>query len=182
MSEFLDKTGLSYLWSKIKAKLNNKANESEIINIENQLKYKVNRNELNRKADLDQYAVINISTHKFKFDTPLSQNYYKGSLDLLHPDQNNFQMSLFPSGYTEIVCILAVEFAYFENEEKYNNNDAISVVGNYSVLPISIQAEGQTNSTTQKWSFFEPNNKIDNMYGGIIFYTLLIKKPLLPVG
>lgn len=186
MSEYLDKTGLSYFWGKVKEKLNNKADESDVTNVvtnvkeqlEEELKYKANRNQLNGKADIDQYKIINISTKKFKFDTIKSQDSYLGYLNLIQPEQNNF-MQTFPSGYT-IKCILAVEFAYFETEEKYNNNNAIDVRTGYSILPISISAEGQTSSTSQRWSVVDRGTM--NMYGAIIFYTLLLEKPQLPVG
>lgn len=176
MSEYLDKTGLSYFWGKVKEKLNNKANNSDVTNVKNQLeeqlKYKASINQLNGKADIDQYKIINISTKKFKFDTIKSQDSYLGYLNLIQPEQNNF-MQTFPSGYT-IKCILAVEFAYFETEEKYNNNNATAVRTGYSILPISINAEGQTSTTSQRWSVRD--NGTMNMYGAIIFYTLLLEK------
>lgn len=163
--EYLDKTGLSYFWGKVKEKLNNKADDSDVTE------------KLNNKADYDHYKIINISTKKFKFDTIKSQDSYLGYLNLIHPEQNNF-MQTFPSGYT-IECILAVEFAYFETEEKYNNNNATAVRTGYSILPISISAEGQTSTTSQRWSVRD--NGTMNMYGAIIFYTLLVVKPQLPV-
>ena len=174
MAEFLDKTGLAYFWSKIKAKLNNKANESEIINIENQLKYKVNRNELNGKADLNQYQVRTISTNKFKFTGIISENSYSNDIYLYKPDQNNFAESL-PSGCI-IMCILAVKFAYFKNETDYNNNTDYVVSGNYNILPVTDDGS----NTVQTWNVLTGNTM--SMYGAKICYTLLIKMPLLPVG
>ena len=64
MANYLDKTGLSYFWGKVKEKLNNKADESDVINVENQLNYKADRNQLNGKADLNRYQVRTISTNK----------------------------------------------------------------------------------------------------------------------
>ena len=37
MSEYLDKTGLSYLWGKIKGKLNNKADKSSLDTVSNKV-------------------------------------------------------------------------------------------------------------------------------------------------
>lgn len=183
MSEYLDKTGLSYFWGKVKEKLNNKANKSYVTNVvtnvkeqlEEQLNYKANRNQLNGKADIDRYQVRTISTNKFKFDSIISENSYSTDLYLYQPDKNHFAEPL-PSGY-EIWCILAVKLVYYENATDYNNEtENHTVAGNYNILPVT---ENGTN-TVQTWNVF-PSHTM-NMYGAKIYYTLLVVKPQLPVG
>lgn len=176
--EYLDKTGLSYFWGKVKEKLNNKADKSDVTNVKNQLeeqlKYKASINQLNGKADIDRYQIKTISTNKFKFDSIISENSYGRDLYLYSPDKNNFAEPL-PSGYT-IWCILAVKLVYFENATEYNNNsENNTVAGNYNILPVT---ENGAN-TVQTWNVF-PGHTM-NMYGAKIYYTLLVVKPVLPV-
>lgn len=183
MSEYLDKTGLSYFWGKVKEKLNNKANKSYVTNVvtnvkeqlEEQLNYKANRNQLNGKADLDRYQIRTVSTNKFKFDSIISGTSYSNSLYLYQPDKNHFAEPL-PSGYT-IECILAVKLVYFENATDYNNEtENNTVAGNYNILPIQ---DLGNNDVEQTWNVF-PSHTM-NMYGAKIYYTLLVVKPQLPV-
>lgn len=183
MSEYLDKTGLSYFWGKVKEKLNNKADESDVINVkyqlEQQLNYKANRNQLNGKADIDRYQVRTISTNKFKFSSTISLgSSYSNALYLDNPNQNNFAEA-FPSGYT-IWCILAVNVRFFDNETDYNNNtESVVPDSSYSIMPI----ESSSNGKKQSWSvvFSQGYNSV-TVYGAKIYYTLLVVKPQLPVG
>lgn len=87
MAEYLDKTGLSYLWGKIKGKLN-------------------------KKADNDKYRIDTFTTQKVthsgeRLDKLVGAVYTDIS-------KNNF-LQTFPSGY-HIACILAARATYFDED------------------------------------------------------------------
>lgn len=88
MSEYLDKTGLTYLWSKIKTKLNG-------------------------KADNDKYKIDTFTTKKVTYSGQ-RLNEIIGAVYLTNPSKNNF-IQAFPSGY-HIACILAVNESYFDED------------------------------------------------------------------
>ena len=84
--EFLDKKGLSYLWSKLKEKLNN-------------------------KADTDKYKIATFDTQKVTYSAQRLDELVK-AVYLTDISKNNFSPT-FPSGY-HIACILAVRANYFD--------------------------------------------------------------------
>ena len=86
MSEYLDKTGLSYLWGKIKGKLNN-------------------------KADNDKYKIAIFDTKKVTYSAQRLDKLVE-AVYLTNISKNNFDQT-FPSGY-HIACILAVKAHYFD--------------------------------------------------------------------
>ena len=108
MANYLDKTGLAYLWGKVKEKLN-------------------------KKADNDKYKILNISTNKIKIESTTGE-YYSDSLLLDKPNFNNFAET-FPSGY-HILCILAVQLIFYANETNYNYDIGKEVLGSYTITPI----------------------------------------------
>ena len=86
MSEYLDKTGLSYLWGKIKAKLT-------------------------AKADNDKYKIDTFTTKKITYSAQ-RLNEMVGTVYFTDISKNNF-LQAFPSGY-HVACILAVHASYFD--------------------------------------------------------------------
>jgi hypothetical protein len=154
MSEYLDKTGLSYLWGKIKGKLNNKADKSS----------------LDSKADNDKYKVINISTKKGTSGSVQSQNSFSDYLRLDNPADNHFEET-FPSGY-HILCLLAVRFAWYTSEAMYNANNETSFDLGYYIRPI--ENYEKTLGHVQKWTF--NTNVTMSIYGVKYYYTLLLEK------
>lgn len=115
MAEYLDKTGLAHLWSKLKGKLNN-------------------------KADNDKYKVINISTKKGTSGSVQSINSYSDYLHLDNLADNHFEET-FPSGY-HILCLLAVRFAWYTSEQSYNNNQETSFYYGHNIFPVHKYAFG----------------------------------------
>ena len=88
MSEYLDKTGLAYVWGKVKGKLNN-------------------------KADNDKYRIDTFTTQKVTYSgTRLAE--LVGVVYFTDISKNNF-LQTFPSGY-HIACILAVHASYFDED------------------------------------------------------------------
>lgn len=83
--EYLDKTGLAYLWGKMKEKLN-------------------------KKADNDKYKIDTFTTKKVTY----SAKRLDELVGAVYTDisKNNF-LQQFPSGY-HIACILAVRATYFD--------------------------------------------------------------------
>ena len=86
MSEYLDKTGLTHLWSKLKEKLNN-------------------------KADNDKYKIDTFTTKKVTYSAQRLGKLVR-AVYLTDISKNNFSETL-PSGY-HIACILAVSARYFD--------------------------------------------------------------------
>lgn len=86
MSEYLDKTGLSYLWGKVKEKLN-------------------------KKADNDKYRIDTFTTQKVTYSATRLDKLER-AVYLTDISKNNF-LQTFPSGY-HIACILAVRATYFD--------------------------------------------------------------------
>lgn len=86
MAEYLDKTGLSYLWGKIKGKLN-------------------------KKADNDKYKINTFTTQRVTYSGQRLDKLVR-AVYLTNISKNNF-LETFPSGY-HIACILAVSARYFD--------------------------------------------------------------------
>lgn len=145
--EFLDKTGLAYFWGKVKEKLN-------------------------KKADDDKYQIVTILTNKVKFGN--NQTNYTGKVYLNDFDKNNFAGS-FPGVY-HIACILAVQLCIYSDENAYNNDYQVWLMGNYNILPASIYTSEYDKNNYQEWTYTAPDNVGHFMYGIKYKYTLLLKK------
>lgn len=88
MAKYLDKTGLSYLWGKVKEKLN-------------------------KKADNDKYKIATFTTQKITYSATRLDKLER-AVYLTDVSKNNFSET-FPSGY-HIACILTVRARYFNED------------------------------------------------------------------
>lgn len=93
MASYLDETGFTYFWGKIKDKLSG-------------------------KADSDKYKIATFTTKKTKNSTPITTNQIGGMF--FHDITTNLQEPV-PEGY-KIALLIGFEYSYYADENAYNND------------------------------------------------------------
>lgn len=163
MAEYLDKTGLTYLWSKIKAKFDAKADKTA----------------LDAKADDDKYKIMVLRTKKEVANgTRYPKSYKTGDHSgySIYMDRSNSFQDTIPDGYFASVILSATRESYY-SENDYNNSKPVTSMITPSVLSSNSPSlgDGYRVQTMQGFAYADFTE-----YGFCYKVTVLLQKKGTP--